>query len=192
MANDEQGSASLGVPPNPRYKGFSGKDAQGKAVQSIHDIRKMTLWGNLMTGGAGVEYCFGYTLPENDLVAEDFRSRDKSWNYGRIALDFFRTHKIPFWTMTNADALVGNATGDNSKWCFTKAGDIYLVYLSTGGTTSLDLSRASGQFTVSWFDPRSGGALKRGSVASVKAGSTVALGAPPDSPSEDWLLVVRR
>ena len=42
-----------------------------------------------MAGGAGVEYYFGYWLPENDLVAENFRSRDKSWDYGRIALDFF-------------------------------------------------------------------------------------------------------
>jgi hypothetical protein len=192
VANDEQGPANLGVPPDPGYKGFSGKDAQGNAIQSIHDIRKMTLWGNLMAGGAGVEYYFGYTLPDNDLVAENFRSRDKSWDYGRIALDFFRTHKIPFWTMTNDDALVGNASGDNSKWCFARAGAIYLVYLPTGGSTTLDLSQASGQFTVSWFDPRNGGPLKRGSVASVKAGGAAALGEPPDSPAEDWLVVVRR
>jgi Domain of unknown function (DUF5060)/Putative collagen-binding domain of a collagenase len=192
VANDEQGSANLGVPPDPGYKGFSGKDAKGGAIQSIHDIRKMTLWGNLMAGGAGVEYYFGYTLPENDLVAEDFRSRDKSWEYGRIALDFFRVHTIPFWTMTNADALVENTGGDHRRWCFAKPGEIYLVYLPSGGTTRLDLSRASGQFTVSWFDPRNGGGLRRGSVASLKGGSAVALGEPPDSPSEDWLAVIRR
>jgi hypothetical protein len=192
VANDEQGSANLGVPPDPGYKGFSGTDAKGNAIQSIHDIRKMTLWGNLMAGGAGVEYYFGYTLPENDLVAEDFRSRDKSWEYGRIALDFFRAHKIPFWTMTNADALVENTTGDNRKWCFAKPGEIYLVYLPSGGTARLDLSQVSGQFTVSWFDPRNGSALKRGSVVSLKGGRAVALGEPPDSPSEDWLAVIRR
>jgi hypothetical protein len=152
----------------------------------------MTLWGNLMAGGAGVEYYFGYTLPENDLVAEDWRSRDKSWDFGRIALDFFRANKVPFWTMTNADVLVGNAVGDNSKWCFAKDGEIYLVYLPSGGTTSLDLTKTSGQFNVGWFDPRNGGALKRGSLTSVKAGAAVALGEPPDSPTEDWLVVVRR
>jgi hypothetical protein len=192
VANDEQGSALLGVPPDPGYQGFAGKDAKGNAIQSIHDIRKMTLWGNLMAGGAGVEYYFGYSLPENDLVAENLRSRDNSWDFGRIALDFFRTHKIPFWTMTNADGLVGNTSGDNSKWCFAKAGEIYLVYLPAGGTASLDLSEASGQFTVAWFDPRKGGALQRGSVASVKAGGAAALGEAPESPSEDWLVVVRR
>jgi len=192
VANDEQGSALLGVPPDPGYKGFAGKDAKGNAIQSIHDIRKMTLWGNLMAGGAGVEYYFGYTLPENDLVAEDLRSRDKSWDFGRIALDFFRTSQIPFWTMTNADGLVGNTGGDNSKWCFAKAGDVYLVYLPTGGTATLDLREVSGAFTVAWFDPRNGGVLKRGSVASVTAGTAVVLGEPPDSPSEDWLVVVKR
>ena len=48
VANDEQGSASTGVPPDPGYPGFTGKDNQGNQVQSLHDIRKLTLWGNLM------------------------------------------------------------------------------------------------------------------------------------------------
>ena len=125
VAGDEQGSSSLGVPPDPGYKGFSGKGPQGNAIQTIHDIRKWTLWGNLMAGGAGVEHYFGYQLPENDLVAEDFRSREKSWDYGRIALEFFRTHKIPFWEMTNANALVGNTSNDNSRYCLARQGELY-------------------------------------------------------------------
>jgi hypothetical protein len=192
VANDEQGSASTGVPPDPGYPGFTGKDNQGNQVQSLHDIRKLTLWGNLMGGGAGVEYYFGYVLPDNDLTLENFRSRDKTWDYARIALTFFRSEKIPFWDMVTADGLVGNHTNDNSIFCFAKPGDLYLVYLPSGGTADLDLTGASGQFSVNWFDPRNGGALKRGSVASVKAGGRVALGAAPASPEEDWLVVVRR
>ena len=89
VTNDEQGPAGLGVPPDPGYPGFAGKDAKGLDVgYTLHDIRTHTLWGNLMAGGAGVEYYFGYGLPDNDLVAENFRSRDKSWDYGRIAIDF--------------------------------------------------------------------------------------------------------
>ena len=192
VANDEQGSASTGVPPDPGYPGFTGKDNQGNDVQSLHDIRKLTLWGNLMAGGAGVEYYFGYVLPDNDLTLENFRSRDKSWDYARIALTFFRSEKVPFWDMTVADGLVGNYSNDNSVFCFAKAGEIYLVYLPSGGSADLDLAGATGQFNVSWFDPRNGGALKRGSVASVKGGGKVALGAAPGSPEEDWLVVVRR
>jgi hypothetical protein len=192
VANDEQGDSLSGVPPDPGYKGFAGKDSRGRVVQTIDEIRKLTLWGNLMAGGAGVEYYFGYLLPENDLIAEDFRSRDKSWEFARIALDFFRSNRIPFWTMKNADSLVGNATGDNSKWCLAKTEEIYVVYLPAGGTTNLDLSQASGRFTISWFDPRRGGSLKRGSVASVPAGSIVGLGEAPESPTQDWAVVVRR
>ena len=145
-----------------------------------------------MAGGAGVEYYFGYGLPDNDLVAENFRSRDKTWEYGRIAVDFFHAQKIPFWEMTNADDLAGNEKHDNSRYCFAKANEVYLVYLPSGNTTTLDLSNASGQFTVEWFDPRNGGALKKGSVTTVKGGAPAPLGVPPDSPNEDWLAVVRR
>ena len=192
VANDEQGDALSGVPPDPGYKGFTGKDSRGRVVQTVDDIRKLTLWGNLMAGGGGVEYYFGYFLPENDMVAEDFRSRETSWTYGRIALDFFRTNGIPFWAMSNADALVGNTAGDNSKWCLAKAGEIYVIYLPEGGAATLDLSQASGRFTIRWFDPRRGGPLKSGRVASVAAGATVNLGEPPDSPTQDWAVVVRR
>jgi hypothetical protein len=192
VANDEQGSASTGVPPDPGYPGFTGKDNQGNPVQSLHDIRKLTLWGNLMAGGAGVEYYFGYVLPDNDLTMENFRSRDKSWDYARIALGFFRSEKIPFWEMSGADLLVGNATNDNSVFGFAKAGEIYLVYLPNGGTADLDLTGVTGQFNVSWFDPRNGGALKKGSIATVSGGKKVALGNAPNSPEEDWLAVVRK
>jgi hypothetical protein len=192
VANDEQGSAAHGVPPDDGYQGFSGKDRRGKQIHNMHDIRKRVLWGNLMAGGAGVEYYFGYQLAENDLVAEDFRSRDKSWDYARIAHDFFRRERIPFWSMESADALIGNAQHGNSKFAFIKPNQLYLVYLAEGGTTKLDLKDATGAFTVSWFNPRTGGPLRNGAVTKVKGGGSVDLGAPPAEPNEDWLAVVRR
>jgi hypothetical protein len=192
VANDEQGPANTGVPPDPGYQGFEGKGAKGKALQSIDDIRKLTLWGNLMAGGAGVEYYFGYQLPQNDLACEDWRSRDKSWDYGRIALDFFCEQKIPFWEMTNADALIGNEKSDNSRFVLAKAGDVYLVYLPTGGESVLDLTGIEGTFSVQWFNPRSGGTPAPGSVKQVKGGAKASLGTPPNDPEQDWLAVVRR
>jgi hypothetical protein len=192
VANDEQAPATTGAPPDPGYQGFDGRDARGNPIQTLHDLRKYTLWGNLMAGGAGVEYYFGYSLPDNDLVAENFRSRERTWGYAAIALDFFRTQRIPFWEMRNANLLVGNTTSDNSRYCFAKPGELYLVYLPAGGTTELDLAGVAGQFTVTWFDPRNGGAPKRGSVGSVAGGRTVALGTAPGQPEEDWLVIVRR
>jgi len=136
VANDEQGPANLGVPPDPGYQGFDGiakpKEGAGKPY-NWKDIRRETLWGNLMAGGAGVEYYFGYSLPENDLLCQDFRSRDKSWDACRIALDFFREQKIPFWEMQPRDQLVGNAKGESGKaWCLAKQGEVYLAYVPKG------------------------------------------------------------
>ena len=53
VANDEQGNANTGVPPDPDYPGYNGSNP------NLNDIRQQVLWGNLMAGGAGVEYYFG-------------------------------------------------------------------------------------------------------------------------------------
>ena len=205
VANDEQNPAGLGVPPDPGYRGHDGvavektkpkgSKAEGNFQSkpyTMHDIRKLTLWGNLMAGCAGVEYYFGYGLPENDLNAEDFRSRDKSWDYCRIALDFFREEKIPFAEMKSANGLVRNERDDHGKYCFAKSGELYLIYLPDGDTTELDLSDAKGAFTVKWFNPREGGALMNVSVTSVQGGGKVSPGQAPADDDEDWLVVVRR
>ena len=51
VANDEVGPGQLGVPPDPGYAGFNGRDAQGNpAPYNLHDIRKFVLWGTLLAG----------------------------------------------------------------------------------------------------------------------------------------------
>lgn len=192
VANDEQGGADTGVPPDPGYAGYDGRKKDGQVVQTADDIRKFTLWGNLMAGGAGVEYYFGYALPENDLVAQDFRSRDRSWDYCRIALAFFRDQRIPFAEMANANALVGNAKNDHTRFCLAKPGELYLVYLPDGGTSDLGLSGGPGTYRVTWFNPRAGGEPATGSVESVQGGRVVSIGMPPADANEDWLAVLRR
>jgi hypothetical protein len=188
VCNDEQNPANQGVPPDPGYKGFAGFNSLGKPVgYDLHDIRKNTLWGTFLAGGAGVEYYFGYQLPENDLLLEDFRSRDKSWDYCRIALGFFRDQKIPLDKMTNADELVGNAAHDNSVYCLAQPGALYLVYLPKGGTAALDLTKANGEFSLSWFNPREGGALQP--AGKIRGGASATLTAPG---ADDWLAVIRR
>ncbi len=192
VANDEQNPASQGVPPDPGYEGFDGRDRQGSPVHTLDDIRKCVLWGNLMAGGAGVEYYFGYQLPQNDLVLEDFRSRDLSWDYCRHALSFFRDNAVPFWEMENADGLVGNRDRGNSRYAFASPGEIYVVYLPDGGEASLDLGAAAGAFQVRWFDPRKGGGLQAGSVRGLVGGGVRSLGRPPSDFEEDWVALVRR
>jgi hypothetical protein len=192
VAFDESGSAAHAQCPDLGYKGYDGRDLQGKMTHTQHDVRKQTLWGNLMGGGAGCEYYFGYQYVENDLRCEDWRSRDQSWDYCRIALAFFHDNQIPFWEMKNADSLVGNPNHDNSAYCLAKPDDVYVVYLPNGGNRSIDLSRAQGNFTVHWFNPRIGGGLQMGLVKTFDAGSTVKLGAPPTDGEQDWVAVIRK
>ncbi|MFY0654121.1 MAG: DUF5060 domain-containing protein [Cyclobacteriaceae bacterium] len=187
-ANDEQGSAGTGAPPDPGYEGFVAEDLG----YDLHDIRKQTLWGNLMAGGAGVEYYFGYKLPQNDLICEDFRSRDKSWDYCKVAIDFYDDIGLPFVEMSNRNDLIDNSENKKEKYCLAKEGEVYLVYLGYAATSSLDLSGVTGSYDVSWFNPRTGGKYLKGKVKRVKGGNKVALGTAPNSPNEDWLVIVRK
>ncbi|WP_372794501.1 DUF5060 domain-containing protein [Pontiella sp.] len=197
-AFDEAGNAGTGTPPDPDWPGMAEATEKiakaGKKVKlpTIDDIRSDVLWGNLMAGGAGVEYYFGYQLPENDLKAENWRSRDKTWTYSAIALDFFRTSGVPFWEMTPADERVGNPDHTHVRYCLAKPGEVYLIYTRKAAGTALDLSGVSGDFTVQWFNPRTGGALQPGSVKQVAGGGSVDLGTPPADPAEDWVILVRK
>ena len=192
VAFDESGTAAHGQCPDLGYKGFDGHDKSGAMIYTQHEVRKQTLWGTLMGGGAGVEYYFGYKFDENDLICEDWRSRDQSWDYCRIAIHFFHENDIPFWNMSCRDELVGNPNHDNSKYCLAETDAVYLVYLPEGGTTQLDLKDAQGEYTVRWFNPRSGGELQVGSVTTVNGGGSVSIGSPPSDAREDWLVVVRK
>ena len=192
IAFDESGSAAHGQCPDLGYKDFDGRDKSGKMTYTQHEVRKKTLWGNLMAGGAGCEYYFGYKYAENDLLCEDWRSRDQSWDYCRIAVGFFAEHKIPLTEMVNSDSLVGNPKQDAGKFCLAKSGELYLVYLPNSEETEIDLSDAEGRFQLFWFNPRTGGDLGIGSVKSVTAGAKVAIGDPPIADGEDWLVLVRR
>ena len=133
-----------------------------------------------MAGGGGVEYYFGYKLPQNDLICEDWRSRDLSWDFCRYALNFFREQNIPVEVMENRNELIGNPKNENSKYCLAKEGEVYLVYLPEGGETEIQL--AEGDYSVAWFNPRDG---EMGEVSDFEA----PLKAPD---SEDWLAMIRK
>lgn len=194
VAHDEQNPHFTGVPPDVGWAGFDGtaRPERGSRPYTPGDVRKFTLWGAFLAGGAGVEYYFGYTLPENDLNCQDWRSREQSWRWAGLALQFFREHAIPFWRMHNADALVGNPEHDNSRYCLAEPGNVYVVYLPAGGETPLDLGPARAFYSVQWFNPRRGGPLEPGRTAQVAGPGRVILGPPPADAAEDWVLLVRR
>ena len=143
---------------------------------STHDnARKNALRGNIMAGGAGVEWYFGYKHAHSDLTCQDFRVRQNMWQQCRIALEFFNENEIPFWEMANANQRLSN----KDSYCLAQPGKLYLCYLQNGAASELDLSDTSGEYRVSWFNPRQGGKPKAGTIESVLGGSKVSLGHPP-------------
>jgi hypothetical protein len=166
---DEIGPASTGVVPD--------------AEDYDHDeVRKYALWANLMAGGAGCEWYFGYDYPDNDLNLEDYRSRERMWDLTHIAVQFFHDY-LPFTSMDPNDSLVKHP----NSYCLAKEGEVYAVYLTEGGSAELWLPEA--HYSVTWFDPRAGGGLLLGSE--IEGGGYRSLGSPPNAPDNDWLALVR-
>jgi hypothetical protein len=161
------------------------KGALPDAYDQAHDtIRHKVLWGNLMAGGAGVEWYFGYNYPNSDLNCEDWRSREKLWEQTRTALDFFYKY-LPFTDMLNADEL----TKANNDYCLAKIGDVYAIYLPEGGSTEILLS--NGSYGIKWFNPRIGGDLLTGTIDKVLGLGFASVGYPPEDPGKDWICLVR-
>jgi len=172
---DENGHYSVGVTPD-------GED-NNHAM-----IRHRVLWGNLMAGGAGVEWYFGYKNPHADLNLEDWTSRDQMWDYTRHALDFFQQY-LPFWEMYHHDGL----TWEADDYVFAKPGEVYVVYLPEGRNPILEMKDYPYRFSVSWYNPRTGGDLQEGSLSTVMGGTpTIDLGNPPEGGAGDWVVLVRR
>ena len=166
----------------PHYFGVFPDD-----VDPEHDtVRHEALWGNLMAGGGGAEWYFGYRYPNDDLNAETYRTRSNMWDQTRYAIEFFHQH-LPFWEMQPADKLVEAA----GAYCLAKPGEIYALYLPTATTATLDLEESEQAFRVQWYNPRSGGALQAGSVNEVKGPGKVSIGNPPSDAYRDWAVVIQ-
>lgn len=162
------------------------KGAMPDSFDPLHDtIRENVLWANLMAGGAGVEWYFGYSYPHADLNCEDWRSRDNLWNQTRYALDFFNQY-LPFDKMENRNDLI------DEGFCFAREGEIYAVYVPQDGKGSLDLSNEEGSFEIKWYNPRMGGELEDGSITMLSGGKPQSLGNPPDEKENDWVCLLRK
>jgi len=165
-------------------------DEQGPAVQrdlsNLDVLRKHALWGNLMGGGAGVEWYIGYQGNFGDVQCESWWRLEPLWDQTRYALDFFQNY-LPFWQMEPNNKLASEGIHPR---VLAKPQDIYAVYLPSGGSTKLNLGNAT--YSVRWYNPRTGGALQAGSVTSVAGPGWVCIGNPPSDPTKDWVVLVRR
>ena len=161
--------------------------AKPDSVDLNHDsLRHLALWGTLMAGGAGVEWYFGAKHPATDLSSEDWRLRDRLWTLSNYARVFFEKY-LPYWQMVVKNELVDS----DQAYVLAKEGEIYVVYFPKGSASIINLSDASGDFSVHWFDPINGGELQLGSVEKVSATSNVNLGAPVQKEPQDWVVLVK-
>ena len=153
-----------------------------------HDeARVRVIWGSLLAGGFGVEWYFGYNSPNNDLEAEDYRSRDLFWHQNAIARRFFEDH-VPFHKMRPLPQSVPM----EFLYVFGVPDVHYLVMVANPARfNKVRLDTVGARYRLRWFDTRNGGDLVVGTVGEIVAADTaVSLGLPPEEIGRDWLAVL--
>lgn len=106
------------------------------------------------------------------------------WDQSRHALEFFSLNNVPFWDMSNDNSIVSNG------WALVQSSEDNVVVYLPDGTANIDLS--SGTYSVSWYDPRNGGALQSGSIATLNAGNNLSIGTAPNNQNKDWVILLQR
>ena len=89
---------------------------------------------------------------------------------------------LPFWEMRPANNLLTSGTG----YVFAKSGEVYAVYLPSGGSLGLDLTSNTNNYDIQWFNPKDGSVTFGGTL---QGGVVVSLNAPS---SNDWALSLRK
>lgn len=170
IANDEQGSASIGVTVDASHPAYTGK-----APDNQEEIRHKVLWGALMGGAFGVEYYYGYQTEANDLNAQDHRTRENKYKDAVIAKKFFES-TVKFLEVEPADERSSNTA------CYVLASENQvIVYLPAGEKTSI--SGLDRSWTLQWFNPMSGEMASRQRWK----GSLL-----PPSLNQDWVAVLEK
>ncbi|WP_051313779.1 Ig-like domain-containing protein [Sporocytophaga myxococcoides] len=130
-----------------------GLNPDSPAVNNQVTLRKNVLWGNLTGGGGGNDWYFGYDNSRaiDDLDCEDFRSRDKFWNYGKYALNLFYGY-LPFQSMEPMDQNISNSA---SNWLLgSNTEKKYVAYLSKGGTATVNIPAGNWKYRI--YNPVTG------------------------------------
>jgi len=173
-------------------------DENGTALEGVTDVnavqmRKEVLYDVLFSGGGIEWYLGGHALPlGGDVSLEDFRTRDEIWRYSRIAREVLENN-FEFWNMEPRDELVvGEDPAFGGAEVFARSDRDYAIYLpkATAGAM-IDLSMTPGSvYWLRWYDPRTG--LPAGEPTKITGGGLRSLGTAPWSPTEDWIVVVKR
>ncbi len=156
--------------------------------------RYAKMWPCLMAGGDG----FMWYIQQDggghgfDQRIEDFSIMGPSFNWCRHIRKFMEGLPLVEMQPTRNGLGEGLSATVGEAYMLSKTNEIYALYRPAGTSElQLDLSTASGDFTVSWFNPRDG-SYSNGSVITVTGGGVVGLGvAPADDATEDWAVLVK-
>ncbi|GAB3658810.1 hypothetical protein GCM10028791_31960 [Echinicola sediminis] len=168
-------------------------DAQHSLLPDVedpehNDARQNGLWGAMMAGAWGTEWYFGYAHEHSDLTCQDFRSRDKFWDQGKLCLDFFIDNEIPVWKMENKNELLQNSPG----YVLTDKQNEVVIYLKKAREAAIDLKGLTGHFEVQWYNPRTKERSQHGSPFVINGGRLVALGKAPKEEELDWVVWLKK
>ncbi len=154
----------------------------GLTAENADQLRREVLYPVYFSGG-NIEWYFGFQGA--DIRTENFRTRESMYRYMRYARELMLQH-LPFWEMEPDDtALTGGNINDQ---VFAKHGSVYALYLNEGNRNA-QLDVEPGQYTVQWFNPRSGEYV--GDTRNV-SGSAIDTGMAPEEPQQDWVVLVKR
>ena len=155
--------------------------------------RKDKMWPCLMGGGDGFMWYIQQSGGGHgfDQDIDDFSIMRDSFRWSGFARDFLSP--LPLTAMTPSRSIVASTTGED--YALYQTGEVYAIFNDRAGSgMTLDLGGVSNAtaFTVRWFDPRSGGALATGTVATVTGGGSRSLGNAPSDLTKDWAVLVKR
>eukprot|EP00808_Paulinella_micropora_P016682 g2297.t1 len=136
-------------------------DAQATSV-SEEQVRGRVLYGNLLSGGAGVEYSFGTGSSEHgDWTCQNWTSRARVWTQAKHALDLFASLNVSLNQLRSYDELTP-AYGDDRVLALP--GVVYVVYVPSNiplAFSPLQLNLGdqpnTAQYSLQWYNPRNGG-----------------------------------
>lgn len=164
----------------------------GLTPDNAGDLRKQVLYDVYFSGAAGLEWYLGYhELPlGGDINLEDFRTRERMWNYMWYARRFMEEN-LPFHLMSPADDLLeGESPNYGGGEVLALPGQVYAVYLPTAAPSGV-LNVPPESYKLQWYDPRTG-AFTGDPVIIPATEAGLPLGAPPSMPEGDWVVLITR
>lgn len=113
------------------------------------------------------------------------------WQQSRYALEFFKNYELPFWAMTNQNFRL--PSGSSDRVLASEDGSTIVVYRINEDSSSIIMTDLPFRYSISWYNPREGGALEEGTTTAIVGGSDtpVSYGNPPESPDADWVVLFR-